>query len=308
MLTAKDFVSMNDLSAEQILEFLDTAETMKTLLNSNTKKSPHLLGKTAILFFTNRQSRIKLSYELAAQKLSASVADLSGSSGINQNESIVQIGRTMEQMGADFIVVRHPLTGSAKYLAENVSARVINVGDGNNESPTRALLDLMTIKTYKGGFNNLKVTIIGDIDNNRLTTSNMIALIKLGANVTVYGPPTLCNKSIETLGVKVCSTPFEAADKADVIICSKLSKEENYSKVIPSLNEYKNLFKIDEKMISNAAPDVIVLHPGPINRGIEISSGVIDSKYCVMDDQISNSVASNMAQFYLLSLIGGRRR
>ncbi len=306
MLNTKDFVSMKDFSAEQILKFLDTAETMKTLLYKNTKNAPHLQGKTAIMFFTNSQSRIKLSYELAAQRLSASVADLSGSKGAYQNESIVQVGRTMEQMGADFIVVRHPLTGSAKYLAENVSARVINVGDGNNESPPRSLLDLMTIKTYKGGFNNLKVAFIGDIDNNRLTTSSMIALNKLGANVTAYGPPTLCSKSIETLGVKVCSTSFEAVDKADVIICSKLAKEENYIKVIPSMNEYKNLFKIDERMISYASPDVIVLHPGPINRGIEISSGVIDSKYCVVDDQISNSVASNMAQFYLLSMIGGK--
>lgn len=307
MLNTKDFVSMKDFTAKELLEILDTAETMKLMLNKNTKKAPYLQGKAIVMYFTNRQSRTKLSYELAAQYLSASVADLSGSSNRYENESIVSMGKIMENMGADFIVLRHHLAGSAKYLAENVSARVINVGDGDNESPANSVLDLLTIKSLKGGFQGLNVVFIGDIANNRLTKSNILALLKLGANVRVYGPSTLINPALSELGVKICSSNLEACLDVDVIINSKLHDTLDYSKIMPSLNEYKDFFKINMEMLSYAKRDCIVMHSSRVKRGIEVSSTVLNSKFTVVDDQISNAVASNMALFYLLSIAGGNR-
>ncbi len=307
MLLSKDFVSMKDLSAQEILDILDTAETMKMVLNNNNKKAPYLQGKAVVMFFSDRQSRTKLSFELAAQYLSASVADLSGSSDRYGDESIVSMGRIIENMGADFIVLRHHLAGTAKYLAENVSARVINVGDGNNESPTNALLDLLSIKNIKGGFNGLSVTFVGDITNNRQTKSSILALVKLGANVRVYGPSTLINPAFSKLGVKICTSPIDACVGADVIINSKLNDTLDYRRFMPSLNEYKNVFKVSTEMVNYANNDCIVMSSTRVKRGIEVSSKVLDSNFNIVNDQISNAVASNMALFYLLSLNGGEK-
>ncbi len=305
MLHSKDFVSMKDISCEEILDILETAETMKMVLNKNSKKAPYLQGKAVVMHFSDRQSRTKLSFELAAQYLSASVADLSGSSTRYDQESIISMGRIIENMGADFIVLRHHLAGTAKYLAENVSARVINVGDGNNESPTNALLDLLTIKNNKGGFKDLNVSFIGDITNNRQTKSSILALLKLGANVRVYGPSTLINPAFSQLGVKICKSAIDACIGADVIINSKLNDTLDYKRFMPSLNEYKNIFKISTEMVGYADKDCIVMSSSRVKRGIEVSSKVLDSNFNVVNDQISNAVASNMALFYLLSLNGG---
>ncbi len=305
MINSKDFVSMKDLSADEILDILNTAETMKMVLNNNTKRAPYLNGKAVVMYFTDKQSRTKLSFELAAQYLSASVADLSGSSNRYDEESVASMGKIIENMGADFIVLRHHKAGAAKYLAENVSARVINVGDGNNESPTNALLDLLTIKNIKGGFEGLNVTFVGDITNNRQTKSSIIALTKLGAYVRVYGPSTLINPAFSRLGVKICTSAVEACINTDVIINSRLNDVLDYKKIIPSLNEYKNMFKIGTEMLNYANKDCIVMSSSRIKRGIEVSSKVLDSNFNVVNDQISNAVASNMALFYLLSLNGG---
>ncbi len=307
MLLSKDFVSMKDVSAEEILDILETAETMKMVLNNNSKKAPYLQGKTVIMYFSDKQSRTKLSFELAAQYLSASVADLSGTNYKYEEQTVVSMGKIMENMGADFIVLRHQNAGSAKYLAENVSARVINVGDGNNESPTNALLDLLTIKNIKGGFKGLNVTFVGDINNNRQTKSAILALLKLGAIVRVYGPSTLINPAFTKLGVKICTDPMEACVNTDVIINSKLNDVLDYKRIMPSLNEYKNMFKVGTEMVSYAKKDCIVMSPSRVKRGIEVSSKVLDSNFNIVNDQISNAVASNMALFYLLSLNGGNR-
>lgn len=306
MLLSKDFVSMKDLSAESILDILETAETMKMVLNKNSKKAPYLQGKAVVMYFSDKQSRTKLSFELAAQYLSASVADLSGASDRYDDESIVSMGRIIENMGADFIVLRHHLAGTAKYLAENVSARVINVGDGNNESPTNALLDLLTIKNVKGGFKGLSVTFIGDITNNRQTKSSILALLKLGANVRVFGPATLINPAFTKLGVRICTTPIEACVGADVIIQSHLNDTLDYKRFMPSLNEYKNIFKINTEMVGYAKKDCIVMSSSRVKRGIEVSSKVLDSNFNIVNDKMSNAVASNMALFYLLSMHGGK--
>lgn len=306
MLNTKDFVSMKDISATEINGILDTAETMKMVLNGNTKKAPYLQGKAVVMYFSENQSRTKLSFELAAQYLSASVADISGASSRYGEESVIAMGKILENMGADFIVLRHHKAGAAKYLAENISARIINVGDGNNESPTNALLDLLTIKNIKGGFGGLRVTFIGDINNNRHTKSSIIALLKLGADVRVYGPATLINPVVENLGVKICNNPIEACVDTDVIINSKLNDTIDYKRLIPSLNEYKNIFKIDTEMIAHAKSDCVVMSSSRTKKGIEISSKVLDSKFSIVNDQISNAIASNMALFYLLSLKGGK--
>ena len=199
----KDFISLFDLNAEEILYILETAETMKYILNQKNKKAPYLQGKSVIILFYEKSVRAKLSYELAAQYLSANIVDITVSKVTDQYETINDMGKTIEQMGGDFIICRHPMSGSAKFLAENVHASVINAGDGINEDPSQSLLDLMTIKKQKGSFNGLKVAIIGDVAHSRVTRSNIWGLLKLGAEVCVAGPPTMIPSGIEVLGVKV---------------------------------------------------------------------------------------------------------
>ncbi len=211
------------------------------------------------------------------------------------------MGKTIEQMGGDFIICRHPMSGSAKFLAENVHASVINAGDGINEDPSQSLLDLMTIKKQKGSFNGLKVAIIGDVAHSRVTRSNIWGLLKLGAEVCVAGPPTMIPSGIEGLGVKVHYDIKEAVKGADVVMTMRLDTSKSSQSRFISLDEYQSFFKIDEYSLKNAKEDVIVMHPGPVNRGIEISSQLVDNKRCLLDDQITNGVAVRMALLYILS-------
>ncbi len=303
MILNKDLISIKDLTKEQIGSILSTAETMKVLMDQNSKKALHLEGHTAVLYFHNQQSRKKLAYELASKYLSASVADLSGTQLVVEN--IVELGKIIEQMGANFIIVRHNLAGSAKRLAESVSAHVINVGDGNNENPVKGMLDLMTIKRHKGDFENLKVAFIGDLTNYKDCKSTIVGLVKLGAKVTGSGPCTLIDKSIEKLGIKIYDNPLKAVENADVIVSVGLRHEEYYKKTLPSFNEYKSFFKIDGSMISNANESVLVLSSGKVKRGIEISSTLIDmEEKSIVENKMSDSVAMNMAILYLLSMSG----
>jgi aspartate carbamoyltransferase catalytic subunit len=248
-----------------------------------------------------------VSYELAGQYLSASVVDMTISEKLEgmSYSNLLDMGKIIDQMGADFIVIRHPVSGSAKFLAQNVSASVINAGDGSNENPSQSLLDLMTIKNTKGGFDGLKVTFVGDILNSRVSRSNIWGLLKLGAKVSVAGPPTLIPQGIESFGVSVYYNAYDAVKGADVIMSVRMQSESVYSNILPSYNEYKNMFKIDKRMLDFADKDVYIMHPGPIKRGIEISSEVIDSHRCLVNDQISNGVAVRMAMLYILSIRGG---
>ncbi len=302
----KDFVSMKEVSERQIIDILKTAETMKSLLRTKSKKVPHLTGKTVILIFFEEDGRAKLSYELASQFLSANVADLTNAR-INSNEflNIGELGHLVEQMGGDFIIVKHPLSGSANMLANTVDASVINAGDGINENPAQALLDLMCIRKYKGGFNNLNVSIIGDVLNNNVAKSNIWALNTLGANITLCGPPTLVPKSYRDLGIKITYDPLEAAENADVIMSQSLLPKDTYPKLLPSQNEYKKTYKIDKKIMSAAHKDAIVVHNGTLRRGIEVSSKVTVANHIFSEDQMSNGVAIKMALLMLLSNKGG---
>ena len=301
----KDFLGLRDTTAQEIKYILTTAETMKYILNQKNKKSPHLEGKTVVTLFYEGSTRSLLSFELAAQYLSANIVDINVSKSLAKGESLKDTGNLIEQMGADFIIIRHPMAGAAKLLAENVNACVINSGDGSNENPSQALLDLMTIKEKKGRFEDLKVTIVGDIANNRVAKSNIWGLLKLGAKVSVTGPPTLIPPELEKLGVKVYYDPREAIVDADVIMSLRLQVEKQEKNLIPSINEYRNLFIIDKKAMSYAKNDAIVMHSGPVNRGIEISSEVLESDKCLINDQIFNGVAIRMALMYLLSKRGG---
>lgn len=304
-LTKKDFFGLRDMTAEDIRYILGTAETMKYILNQKNKKSPHLQGKSVIILFYETSARAKLSYELAAQHLSANVVDMTNSIHSLEKDSLRDMGQLIDQMGADFIILRHPMAGAPRLLADCVEASVINAGDGFNENPGQSLLDLLTIKEQKGGFEGLKVAIIGDLVHSRVSKSNIWGLTKLGAEVCVSGPPTLLLPNVEKFGVNVYYDAGEAVNNADVILTTRMRMETQDKTFLPSLDEYKRFFRIDENLLRYAKKDAIVMHPGPIQRGIEISSGVIDSKQCIINDQIANSVAVRMAIFYILSQIGG---
>lgn len=301
----KDFLGLRDITSEEINYILSTAETMKYILNQKNKKSPHLQGKTVVTLFYEASSRSLLSFELAAQYLSANVVDINVCKTLTRGESLKDTGNLIEQMGTDFIIIRHPMSGAAKLLAETVNASVINSGDGSNENPSQALLDLMTIREKKRHFEKLKIAIVGDIAHNRVAKSNIWGLLKLGADVWVAGPPTLIPAELESLGVKVCYSVSEAVEEADVIMSVRLQVEKQDRNLLPSLNEYKKLFMIDKKRLGYAKKDAIVMHAGPVNRGVEISSEVLDGDQCLINDQIFNGVAIRMALMYLLSKKGG---
>lgn len=302
VLKKKDFISLMDTSAEEILYILETAETMKHVIGKNNKKSPYLEGKSVIILFYETSVRAKLSYQLAAQYLSANIVDIVVPELNSAYNSIREIGKTIDQMGADFIISRHPMSGSAKFLAENVSASVINAGDGINENPSQALLDLMTIKNAKKDFKGLKVAIIGDVESSRVIRSNIWALLKLGAKVSVSAPPTMIPPKLDEFGVKIYYNPKEAVKNADVIMTLRLQDEKSYGSRLASFNEYKKFFKLDEDLLSYANKDAIIMHPGLPHRGIEISTSILESERFVVDDQITNGVAVRMALLYLLSL------
>lgn len=300
----KHFFGLKDLSAEEIKYILSTAETMKYVLNQKNKKSPHLQGKSVIILFYEPSPRAKLSYEMAAQHLSANVVDMTGSAGL-RNEKLQDMGQLIDQTGADFIILRHPMAGAPRLLAENLNASVINAGDGFNENPGQSLLDLMTIKERKGRFENLKVAIVGDLIHSRVCKGNIWGLTKLGAEVHVAGPPTLLPADMEKFGVTVHYDAREAVENADVILTTRIRMESRDKHILPSLDEYKHFFRIDESLLKYAKKDAIVMHPGPIQRGIEISSNVIDGEQCIINDQIANSVAVRMAMLFIVSQIGG---
>lgn len=304
-LNRKDFLGLRDLTAEELEYVLKTAETMKFVIGQKNKKVPHLQGKSVIILFYDSSARAKLSYELAAQHLSANVVDMMATPASENRERLQDMGQLIDQMGADFIILRHPMSGAARLLADSVEASVINAGDGYNENPGQSLLDLLTIKERKGRFEGLKVAIIGDIAHSRVAKSNIWGLLKLGAQVCVTGPSTLIPAGLESFGVKICYEPAEAVDGADVILSTRIAAQLKSENLIPSLDEYRSMFLIDEDMLKYAKKDAIVMHPGQIQRGVEIATSIVNSRQCIVNDQIANSVAVRMAMLYILSQIGG---
>ncbi len=302
MINKKDFTTMYDIDEKNIYDILNTADTMKLVLKNTNKKAPHLQGRSVITMYADSLPKDKLAFELASQFLSANVADFTSNNMMDIYSNVMDLGKSVEQMGADFIIVRHNLEGTANFLASRVSASVINAGDGKNENPVSALLDLMDIRKIKGGFDGLNVTFIGDIENNATCKSDVYALIKLGAKVTLCAPPTLVNKHFAELGIKITNNPYEAVEGADVVIPLALSKNVDlYKYALPSIDEYKKMFKLTSSMLELAHKDAVVIHNRDVRRGIEISSKIEVANKEFMDDQISNSVSLKMALLYLLS-------
>ncbi len=304
-LKSKDLLGLRDISAEEIQYILDTAKTMKYIVTSNNKKTAHLQGKSIITLFYENSTRTRLSFELASKYMGASAANISASSSsVAKGETLIDTGKTIDMMGSDIIIMRHPMSGAPHLLAKNVKSSVINAGDGMNEHPTQALLDMFTILEKKGTIKGLKVAIIGDILHSRVARSNIWGLTKLGAEVSVSGPATLIPRDIERLGVKVYSTVQEAILDADVVMGLRIQLERQKKGLFPTIREYSRFFGIDEKRLKLAKDDAIVLHPGPVNRGVELSSTVIDGEQTFINEQVTNGVAVRMALLYLLTRRG----
>lgn len=302
----KHFLDLKSLDAAEIHYILNAAQKMKySLGSSKTCVTPYLKGKTVATLFHEESSRSKLSYQLAAQNLSANVINLTTKKQFERGDSLKEVGTYVDQMGADFIVVRHPVAGGPHHLSKYVKASVINAGDGRNENPSQAMIDLLTILEVKGSFTDMKVAIVGDVMHNRVAKSSIWGLLKLGVKVSIAGPPTLIPLGIEKTGVTVHHSATEAIIDADVVLSLKVQRDRQGMALIPSLNEYKKLYKLNTQRLSYAKDDVIVMHPGPINRGIEISSEVIDGDVSILDKQQINGIAVRMALFNLLGRSGG---
>ena len=302
----KDLLGMGQLSKQDIELVLDTAESLKVISTRDIKKVPTLRGKSIVHFFYEPSTRTRTSFEIAAKRLSADTVSLSAStSSMVKGETLIDTARNLQAMEPDLIVLRHSSTGAPHLLAKEITASVINAGDGINEHPTQALLDLYTIRERKGKISGLKVVIIGDIAHSRVARSNILGLIKMGAEVTVSGPPTMMPVEMETIGVDVIPDPREAVQDKDVIMLLRIQLERQSTKIFPGTREYAQFFGLDHHLVSRAKKDVIIMHPGPMNRGVEIIPDVADGPYSVILDQVSNGVAVRMALLYLL--IGGKQ-
>ncbi|MBM7855138.1 aspartate carbamoyltransferase catalytic subunit [Desulfohalotomaculum tongense] len=301
-LQSKHMLGLQHTPAQDILTILDTAGAMKDIIRRDIKKVPTLRGRTVVTLFYENSTRTKTSFDLAGKYLSADTVGLSASSSsVRKGESLIDTARTVEAMGADVLVIRHPAAGAAEIVADNVRCSVINAGDGIHEHPTQALLDMFTIREYKGDFSGLKAAIIGDILHSRVARSNIWGLTKLGAEVSVAGPATLLPPEIEKMGVKVCTRVEEALAGADVVNVLRIQLERQKQALFPSLREYSRLYGINRERLGLAKEDAIVMHPGPLNRGVEIVKEVADSARSVINEQVTNGVAVRMALLYLLT-------
>ncbi|RJR26110.1 MAG: aspartate carbamoyltransferase catalytic subunit [Desulfobacteraceae bacterium] len=305
-LNYKDLLGIGQLSLETIKLILDTAESFKEVSIRDIKKVPTLRGKSVITFFYEPSTRTRTSFEMAAKRLSADTISLSASSSsMVKGETLIDTAKNLQAMNPDIIVIRHSSTGAPHLIARHVRAGVVNAGDGINEHPSQALLDLFTIREKKGRIEGLKVVIMGDISHSRVARSNILGLRKMGAEVTISGPPTMMPDKAESLGVKVVNDPREAVKDKDVIMVLRIQLERQGKNLFPSLREYAAYFGVNGNVLKYAKDDAIIMHPGPVNRGVELSSEVADGPRSVILDQVTNGVAVRMAILYLL--IGGLR-
>jgi len=302
----KDLLGMKDLTREEITFLLDTAQTFTEINNRDVKKVPTLKGRTVINLFFEPSTRTRTSFEIAGKRLSADTINFSASSSsTTKGETLLDTVDNMQAMQSDVFVVRHAYSGSVKYIAENTEASVINAGDGLNEHPTQALLDLLTIRQSKGKIEGLNIAIIGDITHSRVARSDIWAMKTLGANVRLFGPPTMLPKHTEPFGCQMCKSLEEAVDKADVVIMLRIQRERQGKLLLPSTREYAKFFGLTKEKFALAKEDAIVMHPGPINRGVELMSNVADCDRSVILPQVSNGVAVRMAALYILGIKRG---
>ncbi len=299
-LRRKDILGMQDLSVEEINFILDTADSFLEVSTREIKKVPTLRGKTVINLFYEASTRTRTSFEIAGKRLSADTINISAStSSVVKGETLIDTARNLEAMNPDIIVMRHSAAGAPHMLARLMKPSIINAGDGAHEHPTQALLDLLTIRARKGKIAGLKVAIVGDIGHSRVARSNIYGLTKMGADVTVAGPATMMPRGIEKMGVAVFHKIDEAIRDADIVMMLRIQTEREKQNIFPSLREYAAYFGLNSRNIRLAKEDVLVMHPGPVNRGVEISPEIADGPYSIILDQVTNGVAVRMALLYL---------
>jgi aspartate carbamoyltransferase catalytic subunit len=295
-------LDIESLSVDEIRLILDTAVGFRDVLTRTIKKAPSLRGMTVISMFYEDSTRTRTSFELAAKRLSADVVNFSvATSSVKKGESLFDTAKTIEAMGADFIVIRHPASGAPHLLSRKVQASVINAGDGTHEHPTQALLDAFTMIEKRGSLEGLKVAIVGDILHSRVARSNIHVLTRLGAEVTLVGPRTLLPPEFSQFGVRVCHDLMEGIRGADVINILRIQLERMGRNFFPSIREYKLLYGVTRDRLKVAARDVVIMHPGPINRGVEIDQEVADGPHSVINLQVTNGIAVRMSVLYLLA-------
>lgn len=300
--TKKDLLGLEELSAAEIELILQTADSFKEISQRPIKKVPTLRGKTVVLFFFEPSTRTRTSFELAAKRMSADILNIqANASSLAKGETLKDTAKNIEAMKVDIIIMRHFSSGAPHLLSWSVSPSIINAGDGSHEHPTQGLLDIFTIKEHKKKIAGLNVSIIGDLAHSRVARSNIWGLTKLGAKVTVCGPATLMPVEVEKLGVKVTHDIREAIESADVISLLRIQTERQSQNLLPSIREYAMRFGLDAEKMKYAKKDALIMHPGPINRGVEITPEVADGPYSVILEQVTNGIAVRMAVLYLVS-------
>ncbi|CAN5294604.1 aspartate carbamoyltransferase catalytic subunit [soil metagenome] len=298
----KDLLGLEELSAAQIVGILDTAERFKEISERPIKKVPVLRGKTIVNAFFENSTRTRISFEFAEKRLSADTVNISSvGSSVAKGETLVDTARNLEAMRIDMVVIRHAASGAARFLAERIPSNVVNAGDGKHEHPTQGLLDILTIRDRLGDVAGRRVCIVGDVLHSRVARSNIHGLRKLGAEVAVCGPLTLLPSDVDALGVTVFPRLEEAIEWADVLNVLRLQLERMQSGFIPSLREYNRVWGVTRERVEHAPRELLILHPGPMNRGVEIDSAVADGPHAVILEQVTNGVAIRMAVLYLLA-------
>lgn len=302
----KHILGLAQMTKEDILHVIDTARSFKEISARPIKKVPTLRGKTVINFFCEPSTRTRLSFEVAAKRMSADTFNISAStSSATKGETLIDTARNLQAMAPDVIILRHSSSGAPQLLAKHVDASIINAGDGTHEHPSQGLLDILTILEHKGSLEGLKIAIVGDISHSRVAGSDIIGFTRLGANIYLGGPATFMPPNAGELGVTVCDDISDAVRDADVVIALRIQRERQKDPLIPSLREYSIFYGINDRLLKLAKQDVLVMHPGPINRGVEMSPDVADGKRSVILEQVTNGVAVRMALLYLV--MGGER-
>lgn len=302
----RHILEMGQFSVEDIQFVLATARSFKDISARPIKKVPTLRGKTIINFFFEPSTRTRLSFEIAAKRMSADTFNIAAStSSAQKGETLIDTACNLEAMNPDIIIIRHSSSGAPQLLTQHVNAAIINAGDGAHEHPSQGLLDLMTVMEHKGHIAGLKVAIIGDIAHSRVAHSDIVGFTRMGAQVCIAGPRTFIPPYVELLGARVCATAAEAVEGADVVMALRIQQERQHDPLIPSLREYARFFGVNRRMLASANPDVLIMHPGPINRGVEMSPDVADGPGSVILDQVANGVAVRMALLYLV--MGGEK-
>ena len=300
--TRKDLLSLYDLSAEEIEFILDTAAEFKKVSERRVKKVPALRGKTVVNLFVEPSTRTRVSFELAEQRLSADIVNMQAqSSSLLKGETLLDTVRNIEALQVDLVVMRHSAPGAQAFIARNLKCGVVNAGDGAHSHPTQALLDIFTMREKKGRVAGLNVAIIGDILHSRVARSNIWGLLKLGAKVTIAGPATLVPREFEEIGVRVCHNLRDAVAEADVVNLLRIQHERQTAGFFPSIGEYARFFGINHDTLKYMKPDALIMHPGPINRGVELTGDVADGEQSVILEQVTNGLAIRMAVLYLVA-------